>query len=133
MGYNGILNNNRNIMKKYFNKDTGEELKIGEITTVKKKLANGEVAVTCVMSQKVAEMLMEYGFDIEEREETQPQEMPSELVNSIFLAIEKLQKQVDALQKATGKQFNCINRRINSLKEIVDNGKQNTKPSSKGV
>lgn len=131
MEYNGILNNNRNIMKKYFNKDTGEELKIGEITTVKKKLADGEVAVTCVMSQKVAEMLMEYGFGIEEREEQQ--EMSEELVNSIFLAIEKLQKQVDALQKATGKQFNCINRRINSLKEIVDNGKQNTKPSSKGV
>lgn len=123
MEYNGILNNNRNIMKKYFNKDTDEELKIGEVATVRKKLADGEVTITCVMSQKIAEMLMEYGFDIEEREETQSQEMPEKLVNSIFLAIEKLQSQVDALQKTTGRQFNSINRRINSLKEIVDNGK----------
>lgn len=123
MEYNGILNNNRNIMKKYFNKETGEELKIGEIATMKKKLADGEVTITCVMSQKIADMLMEYGFNIEEREEPQSQEMSEKLVNSIFLAIEKLQKQVDALQKATGKQFNSINKRINSLKEIVDNGK----------
>ena len=123
MEYNGILNNNRNIMKKYFNKDTGEELKIGEIVTVKKKFADGEVTITCVMSQKIADMLMEYGFDIEEREETQSQEMPEKLVNSIFLAIEKLQSQVDALQKTTGRQFNSINRRINSLKETMGNGK----------
>ena len=123
MEYNGILNNNRNIMKKYVNKDTDEELKIGEVTTVRKKLADGEVTITCVMSQKIANMLMEYGFDIEEREETQPQEMPEKLVNSIFLAIEKLQSQVDALQKTTGRQFNSINRRINSLKETMGNGK----------
>ena len=123
MEYNGILNNNRNIMKKYFNKDTDEELKIGEVTTVRKKLADGEVTITCVMSQKIANMLMEYGFDIEEREETQSQEMPEKLVNSIFLAIEKLQSQVDALQKTTGRQFNSINRRINSLKETMGNGK----------
>ena len=122
MEYNGILNNNRNIMKKYFNKETGEELKIGEIATVKKKLADGEVTITCVMSQKIAEMLMECGFDIEEREEPQSQEMPEKLVNSIFLAIEKLQSQVDALQKATGKQFNSVNRKINQLKESI-NGK----------
>ena len=121
--YNGILNNNRNIMKKYFNKDTDEELKIGEIVTARKKLADGEVTITCVMSQKIAEMLMECGFDIEEREETQSQEMPEKLVNSIFLAIEKLQSQVDALQKTTGRQFNSINRRINSLKETMGNGK----------
>lgn len=108
-------------MKKYFNKDTGEELKEGELATVRKELTDGEVTVTCVMSQKIAEMLAQCGFNIEEREETQ--EMPSELVSSIFLAIEKLQKQVDALQKATGKQFNSINRRINSLKEAMDNGK----------
>ena len=123
MEYNGILNNDRNIMKKYFNKDTGEELKIGEVATVKKKLTDGEVTITCVMSQKIADMLMEYGFDIEEREETQSQEMPEKLVNSIFLAIEKLQSQVDALQKTTGRQFNSINRRINSLKETMGNGK----------
>lgn len=123
MEYNGILNNNRNIMKKYFDKDTGEELKIGEVVTMKKKLADGEVTITCVMSQKIADMLMEYGFDIEEREETQSQEMPEKLVNSIFLAIEKLQSQVDALQKTTGRQFNSINRRINSLKETMGNGK----------
>ena len=123
MEYNGILNNNRNIMKRYFNKDTDEELKIGEVTTVRKKLADGEVTITCVMSQKIADMLMEYGFDIEEREETQSQEMPEKLVNSIFLAIEKLQSQVDALQKTTGRQFNSINRRINSLKETMGNGK----------
>lgn len=123
MEYNGILNNNRNIMKKYFNKDTDEELKIGEVVTVRKKLADGEVTITSVMSQKVAEILMECGFDIEEREETQSQEMPEKLVNSIFLAIEKLQSQVDALQKTTGRQFNSINRRINSLKETMGNGK----------
>ena len=110
-------------MKRYFNKDTDEELKIGNVATIRKKLADGEVTITCVMSQKIADMLMEYGFDIEEREETQSQEIPEKLVNSIFLAIEKLQSQVDALQKTTGRQFNSINRRINSLKETMSNGK----------
>ena len=36
-------------MKRYFNKDTDEELKIGNVATIRKKLADGEVTITCVM------------------------------------------------------------------------------------